>query len=99
MECRKLGSAAGTFLGQRRCNYPAPAVWKQAHQKRQKKRRQKSPLWATQPLVLVLLFMTWCSGDSQAERFEIAQAYCQTAWLAKRRRCGQTVGGFETALK
>jgi hypothetical protein len=76
-----------------------PAVWKQAHQKRQKGRRQKSPLWATQPLVLVLLFMTWCSGDSQAERFEIAKAYCQTAWLAKRRRCGQTVGGFEMALK
>ena len=76
-----------------------PAVWKQAHQKRQQGRRQKSPLWATQPLVLVLLFMTWCSGNSQAERFKIAQAYCQTAWLAKRRRCGQTVGGFETALK
>jgi len=74
-------------------------VWKQAHQKRQKARRQKSSRWATQPLVLVLLFMTWCNGDSQAERFEIARAYCQTAWLAKRRNCGKTVGGFETALK
>ena len=50
-------------------------------------------------MVLVLLFMTWCNGDSQAERFEIARAYCQTAWLAKRRNCGKTVGGFETALK
>jgi hypothetical protein len=76
-----------------------PAVWKQAHQKRQRGRRQESPRWATQPLVLVLLFMAWCSGDSQAERFEIGKAYCQTAWLAKRRHCGQTVGGFETALK
>jgi hypothetical protein len=76
-----------------------PGVWKQAHQKRQKARRQKSPRWATQPLVLVLLFMTWSNGDSQAERFEIAKAYCQTAWLGKRRNCGKTVGGFETALK
>src|SRR5271157_1352198 len=73
-----------------------PAVWKQANQKRQKGRRQKSSRWPTQPLVLVLLFMTWCSGDSQAERFEIAKGFCQTAWLAKRRGCGKTVGGFET---
>lgn len=50
-------------------------------------------------MVLVLLFMTWANGDSQAERFEIAKGFCQTAWLAKRRGCGKTVGGFETALK
>jgi hypothetical protein len=76
-----------------------PDLWKQAHQKRQRTRRQKSSRWATQPLVLVLLFMTWCGGDSQAERFEVAKAYVQTNWLAKRRCCGKFVGGFETALK
>jgi Transposase DDE domain len=80
-------------------DFLTPALWKQAHQKRQQARRQKSSRWATQPLVLVLLLMTWCSGDSQAERFEIAKAYCQTAWLAKRRGCGKSVGGFQTALK
>jgi hypothetical protein len=80
-------------------DFLTPALWKQAHQKRQKTRRQKSSRWATQPLVLVLLFMTWSSGDSEAERFEAAKAYCQTAWLAKRRGCGKTVGGFQTALK
>src|SRR5208282_5460587 len=80
-------------------DFLTPGLWKQAHQKRQQSRRQKSSRWATQPLVLVLLLMTWCSGDSQAERFEMAKAYCQTAWLAKRRGCGKFVGGFETALK
>src|SRR5271169_213535 len=76
-----------------------PAVWKQAHQKRQKGRRQKSPLWTTQPLVLVLLFMTWCNGDSQAERFEIAKAYWLTAWMSRRRGPGKTLQGFQKALK
>jgi hypothetical protein len=80
-------------------DFLTPALWKQAHQKRQTARRLRSSRWATQPLVLVLLFMTWCSGDSQAERFEIAKAYCQTVWLAKRRGCGKCVGGFQTALK
>jgi len=80
-------------------DFLTPALWKQAHQQRQQTRRQRSPRWATQPLVLVLLLMTWSSGDSEAERFEIAKAYCQTAWLAKRRGCGKTVEGFQTALK
>jgi hypothetical protein len=80
-------------------DFLTPAFWKQAHQLRQKTRRQKSSRWDTQPLVLMLLLMTWCSGDSQAERFETAKAYCQTAWLAKRRKCGKSVQGFQTALK
>jgi Transposase DDE domain len=79
-------------------DFLTPALWKQAHQHRQKTRRNKSSRWTTQPLVLVLLFMTWCSGDSQAERFEIAKAYCQVAWLAKRRGPGKTVAGFQKAL-
>ncbi len=73
-----------------------PAVWKQAQQQRQQKKA--SPRWKTQGLVLVLLFMTWCSGDSQAERFEVAKAYCQAVWFVKRRGLGKTVPGFQKAL-
>jgi Transposase DDE domain len=51
----------------------------------------------TQPLVLVLLLITWCCGDSQAERFESARAATATC-LAKRRRPGRTVQGFQKAL-
>jgi len=59
--------------------------------------RQQSSRWKTQPLVLTLLFMTWCGGDSQAERFEIAKGYCQVC-LRKRRGPGKTVQGFQKAL-
>lgn len=79
-------------------DFLTPALWKQLHHQRQKTRRQKSPRWPIQPLLLVLLFMTWCSGDSQAERFEIAKAYCQVAWMSKRRQPGKTWAGFLKAL-
>ena len=48
-------------------------------------------------MVLVLLLMTWCCGDSQPERFETAKAFCVVC-LPKRRRPGQTVQGFQKAL-
>jgi len=72
-----------------------PALWKQAQQQRRAPRR--SSRWTTQPLVLVLLLMTWCCGDSQPERFETAKAFCVVC-LPKRRRPGQTVQGFQKAL-
>src|SRR6266478_615039 len=74
-----------------------PALWKQAQQRRRLGQRKQSSRWKTQPLVLMLLFMTWCGGDSQAERFEIAKGYCQVC-LAKRRGPGKTVQGFQKAL-
>jgi Transposase DDE domain len=72
-----------------------PALWKQAHSWRLSKRR--SSRWSTQPLVLMLLLMTWCCGDSQPERFEAAKAFCVVC-LPKRRRPGQSVQGFQKAL-
>jgi hypothetical protein len=72
-----------------------PALWKQAHQRRHSRRR--SSRWSAQPLILVLLLMTWCCGDSQAERFEVAKGFC-IVLLPKRRRPGQTVQGFQKAL-
>ena len=86
-QARSFGDCLREFL--------TPALWKQAHARRHAPRR--SSRWSTQPLVLVLLLMTWCCGDSQPERFETAKAFC-AALLPKRRRPGQTVQGFQKAL-
>jgi hypothetical protein len=72
-----------------------PAIWKQAERARHAPRRLVR--WSTQPLVLTLLAMTWCCGDSQAERFETAKGFAATC-LNKRRRPGQHVQGFQLAL-
>src|SRR5439155_14436213 len=50
-----------------------------------------------QPLVLVLLVLTWAAGDSLAERFETARAFAAIS-LPKRRRPGRTAQGFRAAL-
>ena len=71
-----------------------PQVWKQAHQAVPPRRSWR---WQTQPLLFVLLAMTWCAGDSLPERFETARA-CYVALHQRRRRPGKTFAGFEKAL-
>src|SRR5437870_4980996 len=60
-------------------------------------RRGKASRWQPQPLLFVLLVMTWCAGDSQPERFETARAF-YVASYQKRRRPGTTCEGFQKAL-
>jgi hypothetical protein len=72
-----------------------PEVFKQAQRARHSKRR--SPRWQVQPLIFVLLTMTWTLGDSTAERFETARAF-YIACHEGRKRPGQTVAGFQAAL-
>jgi hypothetical protein len=91
---RRLRPHARSFLDSLR-EFLTPAIWRQAEQAR--RRSRSAPRWNTQPLVLTLLVMTWCCGDSQAERFETAKGFT-TVCLAKRRRPGRTVQGFQKAL-
>jgi hypothetical protein len=72
-----------------------PEVIKQARRARRAKRR--SPRWEVQPLLFVLLTMTWCCGDSLPERFETARAF-YVACHEKRRRPGKTCQGLQDAL-
>jgi len=69
-----------------------PQVWKQAQHAVRRAWR-----WQPQPLIFVLLVMTWCAGDSLPERFETAKA-CYVALHQRRRRPGKTCEGFEKAL-
>ena len=77
----RLRPAAKSLIGSLG-DFLTPAVWKQANQARHAPKR--SARWRTQPLVMVLLIMTWCCGDSQAERFETAKAFCATCWSKRR---------------
>jgi hypothetical protein len=91
---RRLRPQTRSFIDCLR-EFLTPALYKQVHQRRHCRRR--AARWATQPLLLVLLVMTWCCGDSQPERFETARAFCAVL-LPKRRRPGRTVQGFQKAL-
>jgi hypothetical protein len=73
----------------------SPQVWKQAHQAHRPKKA--AGRWDLHPVLLVLLLMTWTTGDSEAERFATARA----VYVARHqhgRRPGQTLSGFQQAL-
>lgn len=69
-------------------------VWKQVVSSL---RPGKASRWQSQPLLCVLLVVTWCAGDSVPERFETARAF-YVACYQKRRRPGTTCEGFQKAL-
>lgn len=81
-------------------DFLSPALYKQAQAARTRggRRCQQPARWKTQPLLLVLLLMTYSCGDSQEERFQTAQAACILC-RHKRRRPGQTIQGFHKALQ
>src|SRR5437867_4408202 len=90
----RLRPVAKSFLESIR-EFLTAEVWKQGHQASPKKTRKCR--WEIQPLVMVLLLMTWSCGESQAERFEAAKAFC-VACRPKQRRPGNTVEGWQKAL-
>ena len=53
--------------------------------------------WRPQPLLLVVILMTWCAGDSQAERFETAKAF-YVASYQRQRRPGRSPGWLSERL-
>jgi hypothetical protein len=72
-----------------------PAVWKPAQ--RVRSRRRSSQRWTAQAVIVIAALMTWCDGDSQAERFAVARAF-YVAGPDKRRRPGRTAQGYQKAL-
>ena len=72
-----------------------PQVWKQARQCVDQ--RRSKPRWDLQPLVLVLLAMSWAAGEAEPERFVAARGFYVMSYQA-RKRPGQTLAGFQKAL-
>ena len=72
-----------------------PQVWKQARQA--VPRGRSLPRWDLQPLVIIMLALTWAAGDSQEEKFETARGYYVASHEA-RKRPGKIVQGIQKAL-
>jgi hypothetical protein len=72
-----------------------PRVWKQARQCVNP--RRSNPRWDLQPLVLVLLAMSWAAGEAESERFVAARGFYVMSYEA-RKRPGRTLAGFQRAL-
>jgi hypothetical protein len=60
-------------------------------------RRRAAPRRDLQPVVLVVMAMTWAAGDSRGEKFETARGFYAASDHA-RRRPGKTLAGLQEAL-
>src|ERR1700731_3818906 len=92
---RRLMRTQYTSLTAALTRFLTPQVWKQAHQLHRPKKTASR--WELHPLLVVLLLMTWTTGDSAAERFATAGA----VYVARHqhgKRPGQTLSGFQLAL-
>jgi hypothetical protein len=81
-------------------DFLSPALFRQVQgliPKRFRGSSRPARRWTLQPLLFVLLCVTWCAGDSQPERFETARAFF-VACHPKRCRPGKTCLGFQKAL-
>ena len=76
-------------------DFLSPSFFRRLYQTISRGRKRS---WEIQPLLYVLLGMSWCLGDSQPERFETARAFC-IASHPKRRRPGKTFQGFQKSLE
>src|SRR3954452_13081453 len=83
-----------SLLGDLR-QFLTPQVCKQA--RHVVPRGRAHPRWDLQPLVLIVLAMTWAAGDSQAEKFQTARGFYVASYEA-RKRPGKTLQGFQKAL-
>ena len=70
-----------------------PQVWKQARQA--VPRGRSLPRWDLQPLVIIMLALTWAAGDSQEEK---SRRRVRLASHEARKRPGKIVQGFQKAL-
>lgn len=73
----------------------SPQVWKHAHQAGGS--RSTAQRWDLHSLLMVLLLMTWTTGESEAERFATAAAF-YVARHQHDKRPGTSLQGFQKAL-
>src|SRR3954468_7530686 len=83
-----------SLLGHLR-QFLTPQVCKQA--RHAVPRGRAHPRWDLQPLLFIVLAMTWAAGDSQAEKFQTARGFYVASYQA-RKRPGKTLQGFQKAL-
>src|SRR2546430_11332078 len=72
-----------------------PQVCKQA--RHAVPRGRAHPRWDLQPLLFIVLAMTWAAGDSQAEKFQTARG-SMVASNQPRNRPAKTLRGFQKPL-
>jgi Transposase DDE domain len=75
-----------------------PGVWKQVKQAASKHGCRKGVRWTLQPLIMIGAIMTWCAGETDADRFVLSRAFYVQVHCPKRQRPGKAYSGFCRAI-
>ena len=75
-----------------------PEVWKQAKQAARQHGCRKRVRWTLQPLIMIGAIMTWCAGETDADRFVLSRAFYVQVHCPKRQRPGVAFSGFCRAM-
>ena len=91
-QARRAESLSGSIR-----QFLTPEVWKQATG-RARRRLPQRPRWSLQPLILTWAMMTWCAGQTDAERFLTAPP-STSASIAPSGAPGRSFSGFHKAVR
>ena len=78
--------------------FVTPEVWKQVKQAATQHGCRKVARWTVQPLILIGAMMTWCAGETEANRFVLSRSFYVQVHCPKRKRPGEAFSGFRDAM-
>jgi hypothetical protein len=78
--------------------FVTPAVWKQVKQAASLHGCRNGVRWTLQPLIMIGAIMTWCAGETDADRFVLARSFCVQVHCPKRKQPGEAFSGFCQAM-
>ena len=79
--------------------FVTPAVWKQVKKAASQHGCRNGIRWTLQPLIMIGAIMTWCAGQTDADRFVLARSFYVQVHCPKRARPGETFSGFCQAMQ
>src|SRR5271169_389572 len=75
-----------------------PEVWKQVKQAASQHGCRNGVRWTLQPLIMIAAIMTWCAGETDADRFVLSRSFYVQVHCPKRQRPGKVFSGFCKAM-
>ncbi len=94
---RRRAEHSGSLSGSIR-QFLTPGVWKQVKQAASEHGCRKGVRWTLQPLIMIGANMTWCAGETDADRFVLSRAFYVQVHCPKRQRPGKAYSGLCRAI-
>ncbi len=96
-QARRRAKRSESLSGSMR-KFVTPQVWKQVKQAASQHGYRQGFRWTLQPLIMIATMMTWCAGETDADRFVLSRAFYVQVHCPKRQRPGEVFSGFCQAM-